>query len=175
MNDIMLDIETLGTGPNAVIIQIAALDFNRETGEIGDHVDLALSLKESMDKGFSVDASTLSWWLETDSKLLSRIVSSGGGIQDRLFKLRNFLNKPEVKIWSHATFDFPLVQNYLKTFGVEPVDFRAARDIRTLVDLSGINLDDYDWNAKTHDALDDCKFQVRYCVDAIGKLKGAQQ
>lgn len=50
---------------------------------------------------------------------------------------------------------------------------KDARDIRTLVNLSGIDLKTYDWNKKTHNALDDCKFQVTYCVDAMKKLVAA--
>ena len=34
MQDIMLDIETLGTNSNAAIIQIAICEFDRKTGEV---------------------------------------------------------------------------------------------------------------------------------------------
>ncbi len=35
MRDCMIDFETLGTGPDAAIIQVGACYFDRVTGEIG--------------------------------------------------------------------------------------------------------------------------------------------
>ena len=35
--DIMLDLETMGTGPNAAIVAIGAVAFDLQAGTIGDH------------------------------------------------------------------------------------------------------------------------------------------
>ena len=35
MQHVMVDIETLGTGPDAVIKSLGAVDFDPQTGEIG--------------------------------------------------------------------------------------------------------------------------------------------
>lgn len=35
MNDISFDLETLGTAPNALILSIGAVQFDRKTGELG--------------------------------------------------------------------------------------------------------------------------------------------
>ena len=36
MNDLMIDIETMGNTHNAAMIQLAAVFFDRDTGELGD-------------------------------------------------------------------------------------------------------------------------------------------
>lgn len=101
--------------------------------------------------------------------MLHDILSKGEPVREVLEKFSNFFTQESI-IWSHATFDFVIVQNYLKTLNLTTMHYRSARDLRTLVDLSGINLDNYDWSRKTHNALDDCKFQIKYTVDALNML-----
>ena len=38
MHEVMLDLETFGTGVHSVIVQIGAVYFDRHTGETGDWV-----------------------------------------------------------------------------------------------------------------------------------------
>jgi exodeoxyribonuclease VIII len=175
MRDLMIDIETFGNGSNAVMIQLAGVFFDRKTGAIGNEFCESLDPVASKELGFETDQSTLDWWKKQDQKILKGILADTHHPKDVMEKFIRFIeyNVPSlqnVKVWSHATFDFPIVQNYLKKLTRNYLPYRGARDIRTLVDLSKINLDSYNWNAKTHDALDDCKFQIKYCVDAFNKI-----
>jgi len=171
--DLMIDIETLGNTHDAVIIQLAACFFDRNTGEIGNTFSVNIDRESAKVEGFVENEETLKWWSEQNQDVFNSITTQN--LKDVKIAMKDFfafIGKPsEIVVWSHATFDFVIVQNYLKKLGIGYMPYRGARDIRTLVDLSGINLDKYDWTKKTHDALDDCKFQVTYCVDAMNALK----
>lgn len=169
MKDLMIDIETMGRGENAVMIQLAGVFFDRETGEAGNEFCKSLSISSCKDFGFEEHEETVKWWSEQNQDILRAILSKAEHALDVMDSFVDFLGKDlkELKIWSHATFDFPIVQAYLQRTTKSFMPYKGARDIRTLVDLSGINLDNYDWNKKTHNALDDCKFQIQYCVDAM--------
>ena len=172
MNDLMLDIETLGNSTNPVLIQIGAVFFDRKTGEIGDEFCVNVDEDSCLYEGFTKDKSTVEWWAEQDQEVLKKIRSNTVEVRQAIKDFRKFCgHKMDLCVWSHATFDFPIIQNYLKKFKEKPLRYKGARDLRTLVDLSGIDLDKYDWTTgKTHNALDDCKFQIKYCIDAIDKL-----
>jgi len=57
-----------------------------------------------------------------------------------------------------------------------PFHYRQTRDIRTLTHLAGHqrNESTIDPKDKTHNALEDCLYQVKYCVECFNKLKENQ-
>lgn len=170
MQDLMIDIETMSSDTDAAMIQLGAVFFDRKTGETDKEFCRSLDLKKSIELGFKKSSSTEKWWSEQNQDVLNLIFQTAENPEIVISDFSKFFTK-DCCVWSHATFDFPIVQNYLKKFNAQLLPYRGARDIRTLVDLSGINLNDYDWNKKTHDALDDCKFQISYCVDAMKKIR----
>lgn len=176
MKDLMIDIETMGNTSNATMIQLAGIYFDRYTGETGKEFCINIDENSCKAMGFMSDQSTVDWWAKQDQNILNNIRSSCNDAVDAITQFHAFykLGGFDVNIWSHATFDFVIVQNYLQKIG-KYMNHKYARDIRTLVDLSKINLDSYNWNNKTHNALDDCKFQVKYCVDAINNIKNSLQ
>lgn len=66
MNHIMLDLETMGTGPNAAIVAIGAVEFEltKTGGQLGDSFYQCISLESAMASGGQVDAGTVLWWLK---------------------------------------------------------------------------------------------------------------
>ncbi len=84
---------------------------------------------------------------------------------------RAFCDKKIKTVWSHATFDFPIVSNAYKVCNLNlPFHYRTARDIRTLVDLSNLDYNK-EKEDKTHNALEDCLYQVKYCVKCFNQLR----
>ncbi|MES3575777.1 3'-5' exonuclease [Enterobacter cloacae] len=51
MNDLMIDLESMGKKPNAPIVSIGAVFFNPHTGELGQEFYTAVSLESAMDQG----------------------------------------------------------------------------------------------------------------------------
>lgn len=173
MKDVMIDLETLGTGKNAAIVQIGAAYFDRNTGNIGATFKRNINLESAVKLGGEMDASTVLWWL-TQHKDAQNSITSVENITDitsALDELNDFLSGAKAS-WSHASFDMPILMSAMSRSGIKSkLHYRATRDIRTLIDLSGIEID---WSSRKgvhHDALDDCLYQVEYCVKAFNALR----
>lgn len=169
-NDIMLDTETLGVKPYAVVVQIGAVYFDRYTGELGKELSVNISIQDCLNHGLKVDAGALKFWFEQKNRSwLKSPVNLSKGLQ----MLRDFYDKKAL-VWAHATFDFPLLSCAYDVLGQSlPFPYRKLRDIRTLVDLSNLPYKkNKEGDPKTHDANDDCKYQILYCTECFQTLKG---
>jgi len=170
--DLMVDIETMGNGPNAAIIQIGACYFNRLYGyDCQEHPTFAanISLDDAMRSGFEVNSGTIKWWMDqvqAGNPTTWRDVPQSK-ISVALQEFRHFAANA-CRIWSHTSFDFVIIQNALTKLGIHPLPYRTARDIRTLVDLSGVKPNTRN---KPHDALKDALYQVEYCVKCFERIK----
>lgn len=169
----MIDLETFGVNKSAVIVQIGACYFNEVTGEIGDAIKINVDPVSGVKAGCRMDAQTVCWWMnQSDEARKSILADPKSNIHDAMNQLNNFLSGAK-HIWSHATFDFVIVQEVLTLLGIPPkFQYKAARDIRTLSHLSGNKKFDGVRTGTHHDALDDCLHQVKYCVEAMNRLKG---
>lgn len=168
----MLDFETLSTDANATIIQIGACYFNRQTGEIGRTFKVNVDAVSSVDSGTVIDPQTVYWWLSQSTEAI-RSVTEGEktNIVKAFSDLNDFLSNVD-EIWSHATFDFVILQNTMKRLKIKSqYHYRAARDIRTLNSLAVNKKFDGKRDGVHHDALDDCIFQVKYVVEALNSIK----
>ena len=170
MKDLMLDIETLGTRPTSVITQIGACYFDRNTGEIGDEFCKNINIGISLMIGLTVDEETINWWRQqrwqtwyVDCEQPFNVLNSFSNFTNRGKKINS--------VWCHASFDAPILFHaYSKCDVPKPFHYRAIKDIRTLVDLSGLDFRKKK-DEKTHNALEDCIYQVKYCVECFNKLK----
>lgn len=171
MFDVMLDLETLGNGKNKCIIQIGACYFNRETGEIGETFKVNVDARSHVAKGAELDADTVYWWLSQSKEAIDSVIAEPKlDVVEAFNQLNLFLEKAKA-VWSHATFDFVTIQETFKQLGIKPLfHYRVARDLRTIVDAGKISIAKQVREGTHHDALDDCKFQVKYCVAALNKI-----
>ncbi|HAH2835680.1 TPA: 3'-5' exoribonuclease, partial [Escherichia coli] len=62
MNHLMIDTETLGTGPDAVIFAIGAVFFDPFTGKLGKQFEKLIDPVDSERNGGTVNAATAVWW-----------------------------------------------------------------------------------------------------------------
>lgn len=171
MNNVMIDFETFGNGKNAAVVQIGACYFNPETGEIGKKFKINVDAESAQRSGADIDASTVYWWLSQSHEARMSILAEGRTpITAAFIEFNDFL-KDAYEIWSHATFDFVILQETLKRLNIQPTfSHRYSRDIRTLMAMSGYKHPNKQTGV-AHDALADCLFQVEYCVAAMNKMK----
>ena len=175
MKDVMLDLETLGNGKNKCICQIGACYFDRETGEIGATLKINVDAKSHVKYGGELDADTVYWWLNQSKEAQNSILAGPRiGIVEAFNQLNEFLSSAGA-VWSHATFDFVTIQETFKQLGIKPTfHYRVARDLRTIVDAGKVTINKIKREGLHHDALEDCKFQVKYCVEALNNIKKRQ-
>ena len=169
MNDIMLDLESLSTKSYSVIVQVGAVYFDRYTGELGKELCVNINIQDCLNHGLKVDGGALKFWFEHENRSW---LKDPVNLSKALQMIRDFYNKKAL-VWSHATFDFPLLADAYEVLGQGfPFHYRNLRDIRTLVDLSKRPYKkDKEGDPKTHDGLDDCKYQVKYCVECFNLLR----
>lgn len=164
----MIDLETLGTRSSAAIIQIGACYFDRKTGKIGDTFQTNVKY-ETGDDRFTTDYPTIAWWLQQEEEARISVTRDGMYIPEAMETLAEFLDGAQC-LWAHATFDLPIIQYAFEKTGFKnPVPFRGMRDIRTLMDITG-HKSEKPREGTHHTALDDAKFQVQYCVEALNKI-----
>lgn len=170
MKDLMLDIETLGVRPTSVITQIGSCYFDRNTGEIGEAFTYNINFEYAISLGFTFDWDTVKWWMEQENKSWLKDPQEFKHVLGWFSKFAEGAKY----IWSHSTFDIPILSNAYNYYKIKlPFHYRQTRDIRTLTHLAGHkrNESKVDLNDKTHNALDDCIYQVKYCVECFNKLK----
>lgn len=171
MQDVMLDLETLDTKSTAAVVQIGACYFDRETGNIG-HTFKVNVRPDFEDTTVSYD--TIAWWLTQSDAARQSITDSPVDPLMAINSLSEFLQKGKAKyIWSHATFDVPILLHLYETWAKKfPIHYTKMRDIRTVMDLADVSLDDMPQREGTHhDALDDCCYQVGYVTQALRSLQ----
>lgn len=161
----MLDIETLGTRPDALVLQIGICEFSLAPEETEIRSALCLNLQG---QGGSVDTSTVLWWME-QSDAARRILADHGRLPDGLAleRLDSLIGRmaPADCIWSHGpAFDLAILQSLYARLGRPvPWHYRAPRDTRTLVtalELVGIPVPDRPGLGVAHSALDDAVNQA---------------
>jgi len=171
--DLMIDIETYSSEADAVIVQIGACWFDLETGKTGDEFLVNIDPESCKEYGMRVSEKTMAWWAKQEEQTFHENTVR---VTKALSMLRDFVKAgpKNCKVWSHATFDTPVLHHAYMLIGEKvPWRYKDCRDIRTLVDLSGVYIRTaVDWSKKTHNALDDAKLQAEYCSLCYRKVKG---
>jgi hypothetical protein len=183
----MLDTETVGLGETAGVLEMAIVPFllSNPLAHYPGQV-IQLSLQPQLDMGRTLDGGTLKFWLDQPKEAQAPLVKSldGGDRESVRDALQSFgiwagawaANATKVELWSKgAGFDTRIAKNLFAQFAVEwPFHFRSERDLRTLMAMAGID-------SKTltrrpdepeHNALGDCRFQIRQFERSLGNLRG---
>ncbi|WP_024590522.1 MULTISPECIES: 3'-5' exonuclease [unclassified Pseudoalteromonas] len=182
LNDVMLDLETIGQHSNAVIVSIGAVFFNPITGNIGAEFYQVIDIEDAMKYG-TVDGATLKWWMKKSDE--ARAIFNDKDtmpLKDALLELNDWLYQIEGYknriIWGNgATFDNVILSNaYTATKMTKAWHFSNDRDVRTVVDIGRrlLGIDPKKSNkftGKPHNALDDAKHQAKYVSDVFKQLK----
>lgn len=176
---LMVDMETMGNGPDAPIVSIGAVYFDPSTGNTGAEFYQVVSLESSMSFGMKPDASTIQWWLKQSSEARSAIlVDEALGLRETLELLADFIaenaanGSHTVQLWGNGcSFDNVILRRaYALTETPFSVPFWNDRDVRTMVELGksvGINPRfDIPFEGDMHNALSDARHQVKY-ISAI--------
>ena len=94
MIEIMLDLETMGTGSDASIIAIGSVELNRETGHLGREFYEVVDLASAMAAGGTVDASTILWGMQQSDEARGEFRRAGIEIREALIRFAVWLSEP---------------------------------------------------------------------------------
>lgn len=172
--DVMIDIETLSTETNALILTISAVKFNMKEDKDMETFYYRIN-RESCEKlGMHVDENTVKWWKnqKEEARLEAFDEKDRFGIKFVLLKLTDFLRDANC-LWSHSpNFDYVILESAYKKCRLDvPWKFWQLRDTRTVYDLAYVNLKEFSKSTECHNALFDCFNQIKALKQSYKNLK----
>lgn len=171
MQDVMLDLETMGTGPNAAIIAIGAVEFDVKSGELGREFYNTVSLQSAVESGGAIDASTVIWWMDQSDAARAEFKRTGIHITDALVNFSTWLGgcglTSSRRVWGNgAAFDNVILASAYRASGFDvPWEFwndRCYRTIRAILPPMPIER-----GGTHHRAVDDARTQARHLIQLL--------
>ncbi|WP_110641075.1 3'-5' exonuclease [Salinicola sp. CPA57] len=158
-----IDLETLDTCNNAVILTIAIVT------DQGDELVLSPNLNQQISDGRTVDAGTFRWWLGQSENARRSIIESEelpcAAVRRRVLEFFNqnkLRNAPSCYVWGNApSFDCDILADFLSGGAFiddkphKPWPSWVERDVRTARMIVGRTEPE-----TAHDALSDAKAQL---------------
>jgi exodeoxyribonuclease VIII len=193
---ISLDIETFSSRGDASIASIGAYAFTLHKTDMGIGFPDAFSNQPTFytvvnDPDGHFNPETIRWHAKQENP----VITTGGNMPAQslpkaIRHLTHWLNtlrryekvegKHDLLIWSHATFDAPIISLAAARCGEpNPWGYRDARDLRTLYQIAGGRPDPTERTRHLelvpHSALDDAIWQaweIAMCFEQISQLHG---
>jgi len=168
MNDIMLDLETMGNGPSAAIIAIGAVEFNTEAQIIGESFYINIDLASAVDEGGIMDASTVLWWMQQSEEAREPFKVGGVGIDLALSLFAQWMAErsvpDNVKMWGNgAAFDNVILATAYQRLGMPPPwrywNDRCYRTVKSIYPTIKMER-----TGTHHNAVDDAKSQAQHLI-----------
>lgn len=169
MADVMVDLETLGNGSNAVIISIGAVAFDSASGKIESEFYVNVDPQSCVDAGMKMDVSTVMWWMGQSDEARAAFKKPSVPLEAALVMFKDWYPQAAALWGNGATFDNVILSNAYNAAGIgRPWHFTKDRCYRTLKALRpDIKQDRVGTH---HNALDDAKFQALHACKLLRAL-----
>lgn len=163
MADVMIDIETMGTRPDCVVLTLGAVKFNPlDISAPMEELYIKLDIDQQIQMDRSVDQSTMDWWHKQAEAVREEAFGTAGriSVEDAINSLSKFMDGTKC-IWAQGPqFDMTILEDLCRTAKLkQPWRYSSVRDSRTLFAVLG------DQRPKdkpaAHNALADCYYQVQ--------------
>lgn len=130
---IMIDLETMGTRPNAPIVSIGAVFFDKD--HMHDRFYDVIDLRSAVAAGADMDPGTVIWWLQQSDEARAALTGAGRQISEVLDEFAKFVRAKEVAgVWGNgAAFDNVILAEAYKRLDMEtPWPFWKDKCYRTI-------------------------------------------
>jgi hypothetical protein len=164
----MIDIETLGTGPDAHILTIAAQIFDPlQRDWLGEAYYARLDFESQENR--RIEQSTLEWWATQGESRAEAFADTDRIPLDRALTEVGRVIWQSKRIWANGSnFDMTILEHAYKSYDrVLPWQYFHVRDARTVYSLCP-TLNKY---PASHHALEDCRRQIQLLWDSLEYLK----
>ena len=177
LTDVMIDLETLATSPDAAVLTIGAVKFDPFGDDINDPSCEKFYVKVDLDScdriGLVTSDDTIAWWANQSKEAQEEAFSPEGRIDivDAMNQLYKFCWGAK-RVWSHgAAFDIVICEHIFKKINKAfPWNFWQVRCTRTLFD---IGIDPKRPPVLKHHALEDAWNQAVGVQYVFQKLRTA--
>ena len=167
MNDISIDIETLGTNQDSVIMSIGACYFDRLSGDIASDFYVNVELEN---QPRPICMKTLRWWIGQSEEAAAHLFKEEQPLDIALHSLKLFIDS-KACVWGNgANFDLGILENAYGGSDKTPWPFWSTRDMRTVVDIASYTKGMIPFEGAQHNALDDAKHQAKVIAHCISQV-----
>lgn len=159
---VMVDLETLDSGNNALILSIGAVEFCPETGLGREFYGVALREGQVERYARTVSVSTVEWWAQQSAEAQKVFTDPGANALDVVLKNFAAWFGGDGQVWGYgSTFDNVVLRNAFKAVGVAcPWSYRNDMCHRTLLNLGKGLVEVPAREGTHHNALDDARYQA---------------
>jgi len=177
--DIMIDLETLDTSSDSVILTIGAIKFNRNLKKIDKIINCntfyrRINIASCLKVGLSISKETEKFWNNQTKEVRYEAIDCKDriGLYEALTEFSNWVGRSSAKIWCQGNnFDSVILANAYKACNLKiPWHFWNSRDTRTIFDITKISLRDFERDHPLHHALYDAYHQVKVLKEALSRL-----
>lgn len=170
MKLMMLDLETLGTRPDAPVFEVGALTFDPnldaeggngvnpvEFGTFHEYIDPTSDIL----KGALPEVGTCVWWQSQAAQ--GRVGIAGRAPKPVLQDLFDFFDQeqPDWIVANSPSFDCVIIETMARRWGMEvPWSFRRYLDCRSVSMVHELIFTKPEKSPVSHNALDDCRNQA---------------
>lgn len=168
MNDLMIDLETLGTDPNTPVISIGAIFFDIASKTLGGSFYMALDINEQIARGRKPTGDTLKWWLQQADAAKKVFHEKAKPVPEvlNLFNQWFKATNPKANAWGNgSTFDISIMEDMFKDYKLDkPWSHNKVMDLRTFRRFcaKGASVKK---EGTDHNALDDAISQAKFVLE----------
>lgn len=177
----MIDLETLDTNDEAVILTVGLVDFDTEKCYVDENTALhiRMDLNEMMaSAGRSISASTLEFWIRQPQPVSESLFEGQIHLISQLSKiLYERMPGGAHSVWSNGSnFDISILEDLFEKR--VPWHFWDVRDVRTINQIGkevfGYPLKERGFDGRPHNALDDAIHQAEYVCEIFSLMRGTK-
>lgn len=146
---VMIDLETLGTERDSVILSLGAVKFDRNKIYEDDGLYLQLKWQDQLDNGGTVTEGTIRFWLGQPAASRDAILSRNNALSPNeaisvlnAWFLKSIHKPKNCGVWAKGpTFDLSLLEDLYSRQGLErpPWPYWAERCVRTALLMPGVD------------------------------------
>lgn len=173
---VMVDIETLGTADDAVILEVGAVCFG-PNGVMGPIFSVVVDFLGQPTR--RIEGETLGWWMRPEHRAgLERLLGGGEDPEEQvdlwhaLNELAAFMRdnlEVDGEIWAKGDFDTRILSHAFKAEGVDvPWEYWQVRELRSVLKFCGVTRPR---EATAHRALVDAMAQVQQYAEARTRVR----
>lgn len=164
MDQLMIDLETVGNRADAAIVSIGAVKFDLDGGIDEQGFYASIDMTSNMDLGRKIDEDTLLWWLKQPAAAQQVFFEDKMHLTTALQELSDWLGTRHWKVWAKGpSFDIAMLEHaYSRSCKIEvPWEFWNSRCVRTYMDLPGAKGVEAPVEGIKHNALSDAYQQTK--------------
>lgn len=177
--DIMVDLETLSSAPDAAIVAIGAVTFNDGSIPADDFIrqtfSVTIDARSAQRMGGRIDGDTVAWWLQQPDAARQALLATPEAAGTALDLFHHWVRRQSSapRIWGNgSSFDNVVLRQAFERAHIDaPWAFRSDRCYRTLKSLRPDI--PFEPHGTHHNALDDAFAQARHAERILAAMKGA--